>query len=381
MRNTSASRALGAVALLGLGACDTCGQKDGGATAPDPTEALVARLADAGAPCPAGRACAPSDARAGVFRDAKAAGEAALAKMLVATADGFTPEWDAAYAGLGPEGRAAVDRALAERLEPGKPADGITRAALLLPLAEAPHAARLGARVRELAGLDAPGATLRAPRALAVMLRAFTQKAATEAAALGCGILGRKPLEAAPSEDADPAGRAALAEAALLAIAKAKTGCEHVAALAKDPCAPAMRCKDGAPLTGREATDQTEPLCTAEELGPRVDAELARPAREIVATTSAPPLDGWALAALTLGGKLPDELRLAHERRRYPITQPKGPECDLSLPEGTPCHCDETTLRDHACRASGPRLHVAFCRFSVDEAKKTISGVVAAAPP
>ncbi len=352
---------------------------------PETATALGELFELAGPRCRAGDTCEASPRRAQLVEAVKGEmKERGVVTLLVSGAHVFAPEWDATFGALAAPQADEVRAALAATLEPGKPYGGVARAAMLLPLTEAPHAGKLAARIADLSGVDAPASTpLREARAVGALLRALAKVDAKAAGPLACRVLGQKPLEPpkVSGGEVDLAPRAMLVEAALLAIAKVGAKCEHVAALVSDPCAPALRCAKGKPLTGHETSDQTEPLCTKDELAPAVEAELARPAKDVLLQSSASPPDAWAFAALVAAGAVPEAITLAHDRRRYALTQPKSPECDLSLGEGTPCHCDEATLRDQACRQGGEHLHVAFCKFTADDKKKTLTGVVAASPP
>ena len=89
----------------------------------------------------------------------------------------------------------------------------------------------------------------------------------------------------------------------------------------------------------------------------------------------------FAFAALSAKGKVPEKMRLVHARRRYAIVQPKEPPCD-GAPTGSPCHCDEATMRDQVCRHDdASSVHVGLCKFEVDDKQKKIIGVVASLAP
>lgn len=263
-------------------------------------------------------------------------------------------------------------------LEPGKPSAGLLEAVKVADLRDPKRAPRLAARLRELAPV------LTEPRALAAMERALAVSDKVEAAAIGCEILGRAPLEPSAGPDVDMAGREALVEASLLAVANAKTACPHVASyLGKDPCRPFFRCNAEGPLTGRESSLQDEPLCASASLDEAVKKELARPTAEIVAADSGTRPALFAFASLVAQAKLPEPFLKAHLRRRYALTQPKSPSCENGgIEPGTPCHCEEATIRDQTCRNVEPgAIHVGLCRFHVDDGKKTLSQVTASLAP
>jgi hypothetical protein len=296
--------------------------------------------------------------------------------MLVDGAGTSAPVWDTTFAKLSPPRKEEVKAALAKRLEPGQPVNGLLRAVVL---AEPPEAKALASRARELVR------PLREPRALAVVVRALAKKDEREAARLGCEVLAVKPLAPAEgtAEEIDRPGREALVEAALLAIAAGKGDCEHVqpALLGDDLCLPLFRCGPAGPLTGQEPSRQDEPLCDDDALMRGVPRELARPASEIVSLSYAVRPELWAFTVLAGRNRLPPELVKAHERRGYALVQPNGPSCD-DVPPGTQCHCDEATVRDFTCRHPGSStVSVGLCKWAVDDAKKKLTNVVASPPP
>jgi hypothetical protein len=200
-------------------------------------------------------------------------------------------------------------------------------------------------------------------------------------------VLGRKPLDTANAKgsplEIDVAGREALVEASLLAIAAAGTDCPHVAAqLGEDVCLPSFRCGDSGPLTGHESTKQDEPLCTKEQLVAAVATEQARSAADALAAASGTRPQLFALASLAMAGKVPAAVTTAHARRRYALVQPQEPECENGAALGAPCHCEEAVIRDQTCRNPESRtVRVGVCKFDVDDKQKKILGVVATSPP
>jgi hypothetical protein len=251
----------------------------------------------------------------------------------------------------------------------------------LVPLREPARIPALAARIRELVD------PVREPRASAVMLRSLAAMDKAQGATVGCEILGKKPLDVTNAKgtpaEIDSQGRELLVEAALLAIANAKAECPHVAALlGEDVCTPWFRCNDAGPLTGREPTKQDEPLCTNDQLTSAIAKELARTPADVVAAKGGARPQLFAFASLSLTGKLPASVTNAHARRRYELTQPKGPECDNTLSPGTPCHCEGAIIRDQTCRnPESKAVSVGVCKFEIDDKTKKISGVVATPPP
>jgi hypothetical protein len=338
--------------------------------APDLDHALGALFANA------------ADRRALLAADlTKDKGEPGVVRMLVDGAPVRGREWDDAFAKLSEPRAAEVKTKLASLLERGQPTAGLERAVVLVPLREPSRAPALAARVREVSE------PVREPRASAVMLRALAASDKALGAQVGCEVLGRKPLDITNAkgtpEELDLAGREALVEAALVAIAAGATECPHVAAfLGEDPCAPSFRCNESGPLTGRETTKQDEPLCTKEQLARAVAKELERsPADALVAASGTRP-QLFAFANLVAAGKVPASLTTAHARRRYALVQPKEPECESGVAPGTACHCEEAIIRDQTCRhGEGTNVHVGVCKFDIDDKQKKLLNVVASLPP
>src|SRR5690606_12016656 len=149
-----------------------------------------------------------------------------------------------------------------------------------------------------------------------------------------------------------------------LAVARGRGDCSAlVDALGDDWCVPWLRCADGKPLTGNETTKQDEPLCTPDELAKAIDAGLARTPDDVVAAATGTRTAMFAYAALA-PARLPPAFLAAHERRRFPLTQPKEPHCESGVSPGAPCHCDEPVIRDGACRhRESAIVSVGVCRF------------------
>lgn len=340
------------------------------ATAPDLDHALGSLFENAG------------DRREALVSDVKKAkGDPGVARLLVDAAHVDAREWDETYVKLPEANAAAVRFALGALLEKGKSTSGLRRAVLLVPLREAAQAPVLAARVRELADSN------REPRASAVMLRALAASDKALASAVGCDVLGHAPLDTVNAkgtpEEIDGPGREALAEAAALAIATGAGECKHVAALlGTDLCLPSFRCGASGPLDGRETTKQDEPLCTKEQLSGLVTKELERSPSDVLGSGSSARPALFAFAALTLAGKVPAPLVTAHTRRRYTLVQPTEPSCETGGPPGSPCHCDEATVRDQTCRhPESKTVSVGICKFDVNDKQKKILDVVVAIPP
>jgi hypothetical protein len=340
------------------------------AAAPDRDHALGALFENAGA------------RRAQLVADvAKQLGPPGVARMLIDGAGVDDPSWDDAFAKLPEASAGEVRSGLASQLERGKPSSGLRRVVSLVPLREPARVPGLAARVRELAD------PVREPRASAVMLRALASLDKVQGGMVGCEVLGKKPLDVTNAKgtpaEIDAPGRELLVEAAVLAIANAGADCPHVAAMiGDDVCSPWFRCNDAGPLTGRETTKQDEPLCTNAELGQAIAKDLARPAADVVAGTGGARPQLFAFATLAMAGKVPASITNAHARRRYPLTQPKAPECDNSLSPGTACHCEEAIVRDQTCRNPESKVvSVGVCKFEIDDKQKKIANVVATPPP
>jgi hypothetical protein len=331
---------------------------------------------------------AGSERRAALLAEVKrASGEAGVVKLLASAAYVDAREWDDAYAGLPAPRQAEVKQYLDALLSKGAPTAGLRRAVVLVPLRDPARAPALGARVRELVD------PVREPRASAAMIRALAAMDAEAAAKLGCEVLAKNPLDTANAkgtpEAIDAPGREALVDAAAFAVARgavvigpAATCKEAEALLGDDLCYPWFRCGPGGPLTGRETTKQDEPLCTRSEIVKALEKELERSPADVVAITGGPRPQFYAFAILVAGDRVPEKLVAAHARRRYAIAQPKDPSCENgALTPGTPCRCDEATMRDQACRHEAGPIHVGLCKFVVDDKQKKISEVVASLPP
>jgi hypothetical protein len=308
-------------------------------------------------------------------------GEAGVARMLADGAAVESSAWDEAYKKLTEPGAAEVRARLAALLEKGAPSAGLRRAVALVSLREPARAPVLAARVRELTE------PVKEPRATAVMLRALAALDKASASAVACEVLGRAPLDVANAkgapEEIDRPGRVALVEASLLAIAAAGASCPHVAALLGDEhCRPSFRCGEGGPLSGREPSRQDEPLCTKAELDAAITRELDRAPLDVLALTGGPRPALFAFAALAAEGKLPPLFAVAHARRRYALVQPKEPSCESAITPGTPCRCDEATLRDSVCRhPESATVSVGVCKLDIDDKQKKLLNVVATLPP
>jgi hypothetical protein len=324
----------------------------------------------------------------------RALGNEAIVRLLIDGAHVPAPEWEAAYDKLPDPKKAEVRTLLATYLQPGKPTGGLRRAVRYVSLREPARVSVLEARLEEIVPREVE------PRAEAVMLRVLAQDEHPDvrkrASAIACDVLKRTPLHAGSAPAAqDPPGREVLVEAAVLTIANdvqhgGALACEGaVTSALVDPCIPQLRCANGSPMTGREDSRWDEPTCTKTELASAVTQEIARPAPEILDLTAATRRELFAVAALAAADKIPASFVAAHERRRFAIVQPKEPECAFGQAPGTPCHCDENTLRSYGCRASSPHkppgestsVHVGLCRFDIDEKNKKLTNVVSTPPP
>ncbi len=295
----------------------------------------------------------------------KEKGDAGVARMLGAAAHVDDPAWDEAFAALPDAAKEDVKKRLAASLEPGSPPGGIARAVRFAALDDGARAPVLAARIHELVAQG------REPRATAVLLRAVAKSDPARAAGVGCDVLHAKPADDV------------LVEAAAIAVARGGGDCDVIeAALGDDACAPWFRCASGKPLDGREATKQDEPLCTKQELASAIDGELARTPDDVMRAASGTRTGLFAFAALAAKDRVPAAFASAHARRRYAVAQPKDPACDGAMTPGTPCRCEETVLRDWACRHRESQVaSVGVCRFEIDDKTKKIQNVVATLPP
>jgi hypothetical protein len=295
----------------------------------------------------------------------KELGDAGVAKMLAAAAHVDDPVWDDAFAKLPETARGDVKKQLAHALEPGSPPGGLTRAVRFASLDDKSRVGAWATKVREL--LD----PVREPAAAAVLVRAVAKLDPAEGASLGCDVLHKKVKEES------------LAEAAALAVANGKGDCAAlVDALGDNWCISWFRCAKGKPLSGSEATNQDEPLCTAAELGSAITAELERKPDDVIAASSGTRTSLFAYAALVAKNKVPAAFVTAHERRRFALAQPKDPSCESGVTPGTACRCDEPVIRDGVCRhRESSTVSVGVCRFDVDDKTKKITNVVATLPP
>jgi hypothetical protein len=315
--------------------------------------------------------------RARLVADVRATlGEPGVVKLLLAAADVDAPEWTTTFAAL-PEARAReVKASLAVALQPGKPTLGLLRIVSLLGPAEIASAATVDGLALRLGDEDV---ALAAPRAAAVLLRILAGRDPARAAQVGCVAAQRTPpalSNPGPIVDFD-----LLIEAATLAVAHARAACDArflASVIAQNPCTPSVRCGPDGPLDGRAPSKQDEPLCSAAELAAAVEKELARPPADAGKSGTRAPL--FAYAALA-SAPLPPAFVLAHARRRYALAQPPKPACDEATP-GAPCHCDEATIRDTACRQTAPGLvRIGLCAFEIDDKLKRLANVSASPPP
>lgn len=303
--------------------------------------------------------------RADLVREvAQEKGDAGVARLLSAAAHVDDPAWDEAFAKLPPPHVEDVKKTLAASLEHGKDPSALTRAVRLLPLREPARLPVLTARIRELAFKNESQA-----RPVAVLLRAVAAMDKAEGAKVACDVWKQKPADEV------------LREAALLALAHGSSSCAGIAdALGKDWCRPFLRCGPDGPLSGREPTKQDEPLCTKDDLGKAIAKELDRKPEDVLVSATGARPELFAYAVLVYEDKLPKDLGLAHDRRRYAIVQPKEPACDQVEP-GKSCHCEEAVIRDYACRKASAGVHTSMCKFDIDDEKKKITNVASVSPP
>jgi hypothetical protein len=297
-------------------------------------------------------------------------GEPAMVNQLSSTLDApdSDRDWNAAYDALSPPQRALVDTRVQVSLRKGGPPEGLLRAARgAIPEQVARD---LGARLREL-----PDARKRMPRAVGALLLRYHQVQPEDAGRLACTLLAETKDMVAP--EGDPEGVRALEAAALMLLTAqpAERCIEPIERLVlQERCDISLRCKaDGAPIDPRESSLQDEPLCGPSLLGENQKALSQAPAQVFAWKELHVPR--LALGALVARATVPPALVRAHERRRYALAPSTAPACDLGLPAGAACTCDEPTLRDQTCRSDTSPISVGFCRFEVDDAKKRIHGV------
>lgn len=295
-------------------------------------------------------------------------GEQGVVRLLLAAAYVDSPVWEGAFKDLSPTSKAVVREELATALDPGQPSALLRRGLTALDLRAPENAKKLAARARERAsGADDP-------QLAADLLRAVIANDPTEAAAIGCEVLAKRPASPPPDH-------VRLVETATLAIAAAGADCPDpklLEAVLEEPCAPAFLCNDEGQPLWIAITVLTEPLCTREQIAKEISRELELgPSSSWLEYRDRASL--YALAALMAKDRVPAWFSAGHARRFYAIQQPTGPACDDSrAAPGAPCRCDEFDLRFAACKKPGSsRITHRGCRFQVDDAKKRIFGVVA----
>lgn len=299
-------------------------------------------------------------------------GDAGVVRLLVDAAYVDDPAWEATAKEVPAAEAAALRDGLAGGLEVGKPAIALRRAVAVVDLKAPAQAKLVAARAKELA------AGAEEPKAVAALLRAVLASDKAKAAEIGCDVLAKNA--AAPDD-----GRAALVEAATLAIAAADATCPDPklveAVVVADACLPYYRCTEAGPVSWSDTSKQDEPLCTKADLAKAIAGELERTTRDVLESgTTRPGL--FAYASLVAKDRVPAAFVAAQARRRYALTQPAEPPCDGSLAPGTACHCDEATVRLFACKQpEASHVHIGVCRFDVDDKQKKIHNVVATPPP
>ncbi len=294
-------------------------------------------------------------------------GDLGLAAALADVADlPDEGEWWKGADMLEAPGKAELTKRLAPVVTaPGKDTASLRRAVTVVDL----HAqtGAIHARVEELLQKS----PVPEPAAVGILLRALVKDQPKEAAALGCTALKGLNKETAVGNP--------LAAAAALAVLKGGGTCPEVKIiLDAEPCATAARCSDKGPLSPLDTTTQEEPLCTKGQVEKAAEADLARTPRDLLHDEYSPAV---AFAIAILGEATPPEFQKAQARRLYKITQPKAPECDGEIKDGTSCHCSEPILRSTACRSAGPKVLTSGCAFVMDDAKKTVDKVTASKAP
>ncbi|MBX3224723.1 MAG: hypothetical protein KF795_29675 [Labilithrix sp.] len=298
-------------------------------------------------------------------------GEAGVVRLLIDAAYVDDSAWEDAQKKLPPANEAALREGLAGGLEVGKPAIALRRAVSVVDLRAPARAKAVLARAKELAAGTAE------PKAVAALLRAAIVTDKAKAAEIGCEVLA-KGADGADTE------RAALVEAATLAIAAADAACPDpklLEAVVADACLPYYRCTEAGPVSWSDTSKQDEPLCTKADLAKAIAGELGRTTRDVLDSGATRP-GLFAYAALVAKDRVPAAFVTAQARRRYALTQPAEPSCDSAIAPGTACHCDEATLRLYACKQpEASNVHIGVCRFDVDDKQKKIDKVVATPPP
>jgi hypothetical protein len=321
---------------------------------------LVAHPADFSAIPHLDHALGPLFEQAGLARSSlvreirRERGERGVAALLVDAAYVDDVAWEETRKQLAPEQAKTLRDGLVRGLEAGKAGILLRRAVATVDLEEPLLVPTFEDRVKELV------ANGKEPRAAAVLLRALLAQAEDHAAKLACDA-----LRAAHDQT--------LLEAAALVVAKTHASCtERLSSLLGDPCQPFYRCGTSGPIGWADTSKQDEPLCTKEDFAKAVNDEAKRSPRAVLdGGASRPGL--FALAALLERGDMPPVFIAAHERRLYALTQPDAPSCESTLAPGTPCHCDEATVRQFACRNE---TAVGVCRFTIDDKQKKLVNVV-----
>lgn len=314
------------------------------------------------------------DMLVGAVRAAK--GSHAVARVLARAAATEGPSWEKRLPTLWPSDRDELGRVFAALLADPTASPALLSRAVRFADPRALSAQELTLRLATVTSAAKDG---RGGLGAAVLLRVLAAKSPADAGRLGCQWLSaRPPLLAEPEPE-----RAALTDAAALAVAKGAVSCAAIDALLREePCAAGLRCTAAGPLLANQTTTQDEPLCSADALTRAVDAELARDPAEVVRDPHPGRTSTYALAAFTLAKRAPlAEVERAHARRMFLILQAKAPDCEAIAEVGRPCRAPEAVLRDQACRSQGERVHVGTLSFRVDDAKKTLGPAETAAPP
>lgn len=282
----------------------------------------------------------------------RAHGEQGVEALLVSTVAVEGPGWEEAHATLAPPARSRVNAAVDARLR---------------------------------------GLTTADPRASASMLRKLDAVDAELVASTACAVLDPHPPSSSRGRDpfapSLPQSRLALlpVEEAALSVLFTRAGkgvpaCwDKIAlALAEFACEPSVRCSEGKPVGAKAASDQSEPLCTRDELSRAAARVRALPSPELDEQSRIALL---AFGALAAADRVPEAFVRAHARRRYRIVQSAGPACDASV-TGLPCRCSAPVMREFACRAfPGSAAASSYCQFTVDDARRQIRGSIGTEPP
>jgi hypothetical protein len=136
--------------------------------------------------------------RSDLVREVKKLGDRSVATMLADGAYVDDKLWDETFASLPSTDQETVKTSLAAYLQPKKPAAGLRRAVLYVPLGDPARKDLLAARVRELSD------PIQEPRANAVLLRALAPIDKPESVKVACFVLAKvaaAPKKTTPSRE------------------------------------------------------------------------------------------------------------------------------------------------------------------------------------